>query len=81
MDLHFLFRAIDSESLLSKGNEGTESGAGTKSRAETEGKAIQRLPGDPSHLQTPNVDSIVDGKKCLLTGARYGCFLRGSARA
>ncbi|KRY94190.1 hypothetical protein T11_4960 [Trichinella zimbabwensis] len=26
-------------------------------------------PGDPSHIQTPNQDTIVDAKKCLLTGA------------
>ena len=26
-------------------------------------------PGDPSHMQTPNPDSIVDANKCLLTGA------------
>jgi hypothetical protein len=39
--------------------------------AETEGKAIQRLPhlGNPSHIQTPNPDTIVDAGKYLLTGA------------
>jgi hypothetical protein len=39
--------------------------------AKTEGRAIQRLPhvSDPSHIQSPNPDSIVDAKKCLLTGA------------
>ena len=26
-------------------------------------------PRDPSHIQTPNPDSIADAKKCLLTGA------------
>jgi hypothetical protein len=26
-------------------------------------------PGDPSHIQTPNPDTIADAKKCLLTGA------------
>jgi len=43
----------------------------TKFGAETEGKAIQRLPhlGDPSHMQTPNPDTIADAKKCMLTGA------------
>jgi hypothetical protein len=43
----------------------------TKCRAETEGKVIQRLPspGAPSHIQTSNPDTIVDDKKCLLTGA------------
>jgi hypothetical protein len=52
------------ELLLSKGNTGATSGA------ETEGKAIQTAPpGDLSHMQTPNPDSIADDKKCLLTGA------------
>ena len=36
-------------------------------------------PGDPSHKQTPNPDTIVDAKKCLLTGAWYSYLLRGSA--
>jgi hypothetical protein len=62
---------------LSKAN------AGTKSGAETEEKAIQKLPflGNPSHLQTPNPDTIADSKKYLLAGAWYSCPLRGSARA
>ena len=33
---------------------------------------------DPSHLQTPNSDTITDAKKHLLTGAHYGCYLLGS---
>jgi hypothetical protein len=37
-------------------------------------------PRNPSHLQTPNPDTIADAKKCLLTGAGYSCPLRGSAR-
>ena len=39
--------------------------------AETEGKAIQRLPhlGNPSHIYSPNPNPIVDARKCLLTGA------------
>jgi hypothetical protein len=40
--------------------------------AETEEKAIQRLPapsGDLSHIQSPNANSIMDDKKCMLTGA------------
>jgi len=32
-------------------------------------------------MQTSNPVAIADAKKCLLTGARYGCLLRGSARA
>jgi hypothetical protein len=53
---------INPELLLSKGN--------TKNGAETEGKAIQRLPHlGLYHMQPPNPDSIADAKKHLLTGA------------
>jgi hypothetical protein len=50
---------------------------------QTEEKAIQRWPPprDISHLQTPNISTIADDKKHLLTGAWYSCTLRGSARA
>jgi hypothetical protein len=37
-------------------------------------------PGDSSHIQLPNPDTIVDAKKCMLKGAWYGCLLRGPAR-
>ena len=37
------------------------------------------LPWDPSYLQTPKPDTIADADKHLLTGAWYGCPLRGSA--
>jgi hypothetical protein len=47
--------------LLSKGNTGMKCGA------KTEGKAP--IPGDASHMQTPNPGTIADAKKCLLTGA------------
>ena len=44
----------------------------TKCGAETEGKAIQRLPPhlqiDTSHTQSPNTVTIVDANKYLLTG-------------
>jgi hypothetical protein len=35
---------------------------------ETEGMTIQRLPppGDPSHIESPNPDTIVDANKCFL---------------
>jgi hypothetical protein len=38
-------------------------------------------PGDPSHIQLPNPDTIVDANKSLLAGACYRCLLRGSARS
>jgi hypothetical protein len=63
------------ELLLSKGNTGTKNGT------ESEGKARDCPPGDPSHVQTPNPYTFADAKKCLLTGAWYSCLLRGSARA
>jgi len=36
-------------------------------------------PWDPSHAQTPSLDTIADAKMCLQTGAWYSCPLRGSA--
>jgi len=32
------------------------------------------------HMQPPNPATIVDAKEYLLTGAWYGCLLKGSAR-
>jgi len=56
---------------------------GTKSGARTEERSSRDCPPpcDPSHMQPPNPVPISDAKKCLLTGARYVCLLRGSARA
>jgi hypothetical protein len=58
--------------LLRKGNKILMGGnTETKCEVESEEKAIQRLtpPGDPSHIQSPNVNTIVDTKKCMLKGA------------
>ena len=57
--------------LLRRGNKiPMEGDTETKFRAEIEGKTIQTVPpGDPSHIQSPNPDTIVDTNKCLLTGA------------
>jgi hypothetical protein len=38
-------------------------------------------PGDPSHKQPQNQNTIVDANRSLLTGAWYSCLLRGSASA
>ena len=55
----------------------------TKYGAETEGKVHPETvsPGDPSHIQSQNAETILDSKKCMLTGALYSYLLRGSARA
>ena len=39
------------------------------------------LPGDTSHIQSPNAETIADAKKDMLTGAWYRCLLRGSTKA
>jgi hypothetical protein len=36
---------------------------------ETKHGAETAPPGDPSHIQLPNPDTVVDANKCLLTGA------------
>jgi hypothetical protein len=43
------------------------------SRDRRKGHPETALPRDPSHLQTPNPDTIADAKKHLLTGAWYSC--------
>ena len=51
--------------ILRRGNKILKGGnRKTKCGAETEGKATQRLP-----YLTPNLDTIVDVKKCWLVGA------------
>ena len=70
-----LLKNINPELLLSKEN------AGTKSRAEIEGKAIQRL----THLGIYPIcrhypDTIANANNHLLIGTWYSCPLRGSAR-
>ena len=41
-----------------------------KCGAESEGKATETAPpGDPTLIQLPNPDTIVDANKCLLIGA------------
>jgi hypothetical protein len=47
--------------MLKEGNTKTKCGA------ETEGNATTP-PGDQSHIQSPNPDTTVYAKKCLLTG-------------
>ena len=77
-------QSADTLVLLIRGNEIPMEGVTeTKYGAETEEKAIQRLPppGDPSHLLSSTPETIVDAKKCLLKEALYSCLLRGSASA
>ena len=65
-------KRVDILSLLRRGNKiPIEGVTETKCGAETEGMTIYRLPipKDPSHIQPPNPDTIVDAKKSLLTGA------------
>jgi hypothetical protein len=63
---------VDASVLLRRVNKiFTGGNMETKCGAETEGKAIQRLPylGNPPHIQPPNSDVIVDARKCLLIEA------------
>ena len=58
--------------LLTRGNKVPKKGVTeTKFRAETEGTTIKETapPGDPSHKQPPNPDTMADANKSLLTGA------------
>ena len=67
-------QSVGASVFLRKGNK-ILMGANTEKKcgAETEGKAIQSVlhlcMWDPSHIHLPNPDTIVDAKKCMLTGA------------
>jgi hypothetical protein len=55
---------VDASVLLRRGNKIlTGANMQTKCGAETKEKAIQKLP---HHIQTLNMDAIVDAGKCLL---------------
>jgi hypothetical protein len=65
-------QSMDTLVLLRRGKEIPMKGdTETNYGAETKGKTIQRLPHlwDPYHIQLPNLDTIVNANKCLLTGA------------
>ena len=42
-----------------------------KGVTETKCGAETAPPGNPSYIQSPNPDTILDAKKCLLKGAYY----------
>jgi hypothetical protein len=59
----------DTSFLLRMGNKIPMEGVTeTKLGAETEGKTIKRLPGNPSHNQPPNPDITAYASKILLRG-------------
>jgi hypothetical protein len=66
-------QCVDASVLLRRGNKILMGGnTETKFVVDTEGKAIQRLPHlgiNPSHILSPNPDTIVHANKCLLTEA------------
>jgi hypothetical protein len=62
-------KSVDTSFLLRMGNKvPTEGISETKFGAEAEGRTIQISPGDPSHNQPPNPDTIAYASKILLTG-------------
>jgi hypothetical protein len=68
--------------LLSRDNKiFTGANTETKCGAETEEKAIYKLPHMGIHPIDSHEDTIVGAKQCMLTGVRYSCLLRSSARA
>ena len=61
-------QTVDASVLLRTGSKILME-ANAKGGAETEGKAIQRLPQLRIYLESSNLDNIADARKCLLTGA------------
>jgi hypothetical protein len=73
---------VDALVLLRRENKILMVGNPETKWGETEGKSNQRLPHQGIRpTQSPNLDTVVDAKKCLLTGAWYSCLLKGSATA
>jgi hypothetical protein len=65
-------QSVGASVLLRRGNKIlTGANMETVCEAETEEGAIQRLThlGNPSYMQSPNADTIVDAKRCMLPGA------------
>ena len=64
-------QSVDASVLLRRGNKILmEANMETKCRAETEGKAIQRLRHlGIHHIQSHQTQTLVDGNKYLLIGA------------
>jgi len=64
-------QSVDLSVILKRGNKILTGGnMETNCRAETEGKAIQRLSHlDPSYIYSANPENIADDKKCMLIGA------------
>ena len=62
--------SVDTSIHLRRGNKTPMEGeTETKCGAETEGMTIQTAPpGAPSLIHSPNPDTIVDVKKCMLRG-------------
>ena len=64
-------QSVDTLVLLRRGNKISMRGD-TKtvwSRNGRKGHPVTVPPGDPSHIQSPNPDTVVDAEKCMLTGA------------
>jgi hypothetical protein len=76
-------QSVHTSVLLTRGNKIlTGANKETKCGEETEGEDIQRLPYLGNYpIYSHQTQTLVDNKKCLLTGAWYTCLLRGSARA
>jgi hypothetical protein len=55
-------QSMDTSALLRKGNK-----IPTGGNMETKCGAETSLPGNPSQIQTPNLETIGDAVKCLLT--------------
>jgi hypothetical protein len=73
MNLKKEYQSVDTSVLLRRGNKipmggNTEIKYGAESERRKDHPETAP-PGDTSHIQSPNLDTMVDANKCLLTGA------------
>jgi hypothetical protein len=74
-------RSVDTLVLLRRGNKIPMGGGTERKLWRRKGHPETAPPGDPSHMQLSNPDTVVEAIKCLLTEAWYNCLLRDSTSA
>jgi len=74
---------VDASFLIKRGNTNIHRrGYGGRIWSVTEGITIQNLHHMcPMYIQSPKLDEIDEAKKGMLTGTKYSCLLKNTAKA